>query len=42
MEKETKNVKETLTIGELKIFWSNIWSHKKSHNKKERWINQII
>ena len=39
--KQKINVKETPTIKELKSFWSNIWSHKKSYNKKERWIENI-
>ena len=30
------NVKEAPTIEELKLYWSNIWSHKKSYNKKSK------
>ena len=35
IEKETINIKETPMIEESKTFYSNIWNHKKSYNKKQ-------
>ena len=35
IRKETLNIKEILTTEEWKSFWRNIWSQKKSYNKKQ-------
>ena len=35
-KQRTIEVKETPTIEEMKTFWSNIWNHEKSHNKKKQ------
>ena len=39
--RETINIKKTHTIEELKSFSGNTWNHKKSSNKKEKWIENI-
>ena len=36
MAKVTINIREMPIIEELKIFWSNICSHKKSYDKKSK------
>ena len=40
--KEKPNVTETRAIEELKLFWSKIWRHMKSYNKKSKWIKKYI
>ena len=35
------NVKKTPTIEKLKIFWSNMWRHQKSYDKKTRLIENL-